>query len=100
MFPSFGSFCAFSVLHKFGNTTAGLLMAGAYKSRRPVFPFSSGWFPSPPPISQLHSDFCVDRQTYYYISLFNMVQIKLFFGFILASAVIAPVLVLATEASK
>ena len=49
------------------------------------------WF-SLPQTSQLHNFLRVDRQTYFYIPSFNMVQIKHFVAFILAAAtVIAPV---------
>ena len=46
-----------------------------------------------PHTSQQHN-FRVDRQIYSYISLFDMVQIKLSVAFILAAAAIAPVVAL------
>ena len=59
-----------------------------------MFPLSSGWFSFPYITEKKLQDFCVDRKTSSYYSLFNMVQIKLSVVFILAAAAIAPILAL------
>ena len=57
-----------------------------------MFPFSSGWHSLPTHHNNI--TFRVDRQIYSYISLFDMVQIKLSVALILAAAAIAPVVAL------
>ena len=72
-------------------TNLALALALGYKNRQPhVSTFFRLVL-----IPQLHN-FCVDRQTYSYISLFNMVQIKLSVALrvILVAAVITPVVAL------
>ena len=62
------------------------------KTVDPYFSLSSGWS-SFPRTSQL-PNFCVDRPTNSYISLFNMVQIKRFVAFFLVAAATTEVVAL------